>query len=267
MLRTPGLEDYRSESHLRIHPDWHAGEDRMSGGGDSSFVQVEVGYVVPPDNLGPVTSSVTTAPIPALLNGLVTVTANVSDDTTGNNNVASAEYQLNGDAAGRAMTCFGWRVQRVRTRMSRRRSPPSSLERTRCACGAPMRWAIPVCEACQTFLVTYKFTGFFSPIDNDPREHRQSGTGSAGKVAPYRRQRRSDRRSGELCEPLFLSHQLHRLRGRPAGCRRGSRLGCERSPVFGRWLLAVQLEDAEGRMPIPAAPCMWSSTAVRSRRW
>ena len=76
----------------------------LSGGGDSNFVQIEVGCAVPPDNQGPVTSSVATAPIPALLNGLVTVTANISDETTGGNNVASADYQLNGGGGWTGMT-------------------------------------------------------------------------------------------------------------------------------------------------------------------
>jgi hypothetical protein len=137
----------------------------LSGGGDSNFVQVEVGYVVPPDNQGPVTSSVTTQPIPALLNGMVTVTANVSDETTGNNNVASAEYSLNGG---------GWGAMAAQDGVFDSPNEDVAVSFLALTLGTNevcVRGTDAVnntgVAACQTFLVTYKFTGFFAPIDND----------------------------------------------------------------------------------------------------
>ena len=138
----------------------------ISGGGDSNYVQIEVGNVPPSDNQGPVTSSVATAPIPALLNGSVTVTANVSDVTTGNNNVASADYDLN---------VGGWTA--LTPSDGAFDSPNEDVEGSFTATQLGVN---EVCvkgtdalanvgtAACQTFLVTYKFDGFFSPIDNDP---------------------------------------------------------------------------------------------------
>jgi hypothetical protein len=135
-------------------------------GGDGNFIQVEVGYVAPADNQGPVTSSVATAPIPALLAGSVTVTANVSDVTTGNNNVASADYDVNGG---------GWTA--LTPSDGAFDSPNEDVEGSFTATQLGVN---EVCvkgtdalanvgtAACQTFLVTYKFDGFFSPIDNDP---------------------------------------------------------------------------------------------------
>jgi hypothetical protein len=138
----------------------------VTGGGDSNFVQVEVGYVPPADDQGPVTTSVATDPIPALLNGLVTVTANVSDVTTGDNNVASAWYSIDAgtyqpmDASDDAFD-----------------SPDEDVEASFYATAVGTH---EVCvkgfdalgnegaPACQTFLVTYKFAGFFDPVDNVP---------------------------------------------------------------------------------------------------
>jgi hypothetical protein len=137
----------------------------LMGGGDSNFVQVEVGFVEPPDTDGPITSSVMTSPVPALLNGMVTVTANVSDETTGNNNVASAEYQIDGGV---------W--QPMSSSDGAFDEPNEDVEATFTATSVGTH---EVCvrgtdsvgntgdAACQMFLVTYKFTGFFSPIDND----------------------------------------------------------------------------------------------------
>lgn len=137
----------------------------LSGGGDSNFVQIEVGHVVPPDNQGPITTSVATQPVPALLNGDVTVTANVSDVTTGNNNVASAEYSLD-EGSWTAMTAQDLSFD----------SPSEDVEETFtatevgthkvCVRGTDSLGNLGT-AACEMFLVTYKFTGFFTPIDND----------------------------------------------------------------------------------------------------
>lgn len=51
-------------------------------------------YYMGPDTEGPITSKVLAAPNPVLINGSVTLTAKVDDSTTGNANIASAEYSL-----------------------------------------------------------------------------------------------------------------------------------------------------------------------------
>lgn len=138
----------------------------LSGGGDSNFVQVEVGLVPPTDNQGPITSSVATDPIPALLNGLVTVTANVSDVATGNNNVASAEYSLNGDPyqpMNATDLAFDSPNEDVETSFYATTLGTNEV----CVRGIDALDNVGT-AACQTFLVTYKFSGFFPPIDNLP---------------------------------------------------------------------------------------------------
>jgi hypothetical protein len=114
-----------------------------------------------------VTSSVKTDPIPALLNGLVTVSANVSDETKGNSNVASAEYQINGGS---------W--QPMSAADAAFDSPNEDVQATFTA-GISLLGTNEICvrgtdalgnlggASCEYFLVTYKFTGFFQPIDND----------------------------------------------------------------------------------------------------
>ena len=139
----------------------------LSGGGDSNFVQVEVGYVPPADDQGPVTTSVTTSPIPALVNGLVTVTANVSDESTGNHNVVSAEYQLNGEAGWTPMSASIGAFDSPNEDVEATFTATEIGTNTVCVRGTDAFGNTGV-ASCQTFLVTYRFTGFFSPIDNDP---------------------------------------------------------------------------------------------------
>jgi hypothetical protein len=136
----------------------------MQPGGDANHIQIEVGYVVPPDNLGPVTSSVATQPVPALLNGTVTVTANVSDVTTGNSNVLSAEYSLNSGWVGMAAQdgAFDSPNEDVEASFTATQLGLNEV----CVRGTDILSNVGE-AACETFLVTYKFTGFFSPIDND----------------------------------------------------------------------------------------------------
>jgi hypothetical protein len=138
----------------------------LNGGGDSNFVQVEVGNVPPSDNEGPITSSVTTDPIPALLNGLVTVSANVSDVTTGNNNVASAEYSLNGDPY-QPMTAADLVFDSPNEDVEASFYATTVGTNEVCVRGTDSLANLGT-ASCQNFLVTYKFDGFFPPIDNLP---------------------------------------------------------------------------------------------------
>jgi hypothetical protein len=137
----------------------------LQPGGDGNYIEIEVGYVVPPDNQGPETSSVATQPVPALLNGTVTVTANVSDVTMGNSNVLSAEYSLNGGSwVGMSAQDGAFDSPNEDVEASFQATQLGTNEV--CVRGSDVLLNVGV-PACQTFLVTYKFTGFFSPIDND----------------------------------------------------------------------------------------------------
>lgn len=152
----------------------------ISGAGDANFIQIEVGNVPPADNQGPVTSSVATDPIPALLNGLVTVTANVSDVTTGNNNVASAEYSLNGDPyqpMNATDLVFDSPNEDVETSFYATTLGTNEV----CVRGTDALDNVGT-AACQTFLVTYKFAGFFPPIDNLP----EVNSVKAGQTIPVK---------------------------------------------------------------------------------
>lgn len=138
----------------------------LVGGGDANYIEVRFGYVPPPDSQAPVVSSITTQPVPALLNGQVTVTANVSDETTGGNNITSAQYSLN-DGAWQAMNAQDGSFSGASEDVTASFYATTLGENKVCVRGSDAlgNTASPVC---QTFIVTYKFTGFFSPVDNDP---------------------------------------------------------------------------------------------------
>lgn len=134
------------------------------GGGASSNVRIDAGYVPPADNEGPVTSDVVVDPDPVLLNGSATVTALVDDSSAGGSAIASAEYSLNGgdwtaataidgafDAVGEGAEAT-FVATEVGTNLICLRGT-DALGNTGDA-------------TCQSFLVAYKFEGFHSPIDN-----------------------------------------------------------------------------------------------------
>lgn len=138
----------------------------LSGGGDSNHIQIEVGNVPPTDSEGPIVSNVNVQPVPVLINGNADVSANVSDATTGGSNIASAEYQVDGVGVWQPMSPTDGSFE----------SPDEDAEVTYQATNVGTH---EVCvrgtdalgntgaAACQTYLVTYVFDGFFSPIEND----------------------------------------------------------------------------------------------------
>ncbi len=67
-------------------------------GGDANYILIKVGYLVPPatDDKAPIVTNVLADPNYAELGMPITVTANVNDKTTGENNIVSAEYSLDG---------------------------------------------------------------------------------------------------------------------------------------------------------------------------
>lgn len=137
----------------------------LTGGGDSNFLQVDVGHVVPPDTEGPVTSGVAIQPTPVLINGDATVTANVDDSTTGNNTIKSAEYSLNGGTWTAMAAQDGDGFNEVNEDVTATFTATTLGPNEACVRGTDVLDNTGD-AVCQTFLVTYDFTGFFPPIDN-----------------------------------------------------------------------------------------------------
>jgi parallel beta-helix repeat protein len=99
---TPGSEDF----HLQVgSPAIEAGTDLgvsddieksirpNPAGTDPDIGAYEMGSF---DDEGPITTQTTADPNPVAVNGIVTLTANVDDTTTGGSDIASAEYSLDG---------------------------------------------------------------------------------------------------------------------------------------------------------------------------
>jgi hypothetical protein len=141
-------------------------------GVDGSYVQIDAGYVTPPlppppsDTVGPVTKDMVITPAPVILNGEATVKATVDDSgDAGDSNIKSAEYSLNGEpwlpmiAQDDAFDAISEAVEATFTATN------IGLNEV-CVRGTDAHDNTGD-TMCQTFLVTYKFTGFFSPIDND----------------------------------------------------------------------------------------------------
>ena len=136
-----------------------------SGGGDSNFVQIDAGYVAPSDTEGPITSNVLVTPSPVLLNGDATVTALVDDETTGGNEIGAAAYALNGEAASPMIArdgAFDEIAEEVEGTFTATRVGTQEV----CVLGTDALGNTGD-YACQSFLVTYRFEGFYRPIDND----------------------------------------------------------------------------------------------------
>ena len=135
-------------------------------------LEIWVGYSVPPDDEGPVTSSVVVDPSPACLNGSATVNATVDDTDTGGSNIASAQYSLNG-------TWFPM--------LPSDGSFDSVSEGVTAGFDTTKIGANEVCvkgtdalnnsgaQTCQSFVVNYDFTGFFQPINNEAVNKAKAG--------------------------------------------------------------------------------------------
>jgi len=139
----------------------------LLGAGDSDYVEIAVGYVPPPDTTGPITSNISVMPMPVLLNGNATVTAIVDDSTSGNNTVSSALYTLNGSwtPADMILTAQDGAFDEVSEEVEATFAATRIGLNEICVAGSDSL-NNPGPSVCQPFLVTYKFTGFYSPIDN-----------------------------------------------------------------------------------------------------
>lgn len=139
----------------------------LSGGAGTNYVRIHVGYVAPPaDTDAPIVTSVAIMPVPVIINGQATVTAHVDDSTTGHHNIKSAEYSLN-DGVWTAMSAqdgaFDEEAEDVTATFTAYVLGPNNV----CVRGTDELDNMSDGTACQSFLVTYKFDGFFSPIEND----------------------------------------------------------------------------------------------------
>jgi hypothetical protein len=68
---------------------------RAYGGGDYDAFVAKI-FANTPDSVGPIVSGVTASPNPVGINAGITLTATVSDSTTGGSNIASAGYNIDG---------------------------------------------------------------------------------------------------------------------------------------------------------------------------
>lgn len=134
------------------------------GGGASSNVRIDAGYVPPADNEGPVTSDVVVDPDPVLLNGNATVTALVDDSTAGGSTIASAEYSLNG-GTWTGMSAIDGTFDTVAEGVEGNFVGTAVGTNLICVRGTDSLGNTGD-PTCQSFLVHYRFDGFFSPIDN-----------------------------------------------------------------------------------------------------
>jgi hypothetical protein len=158
-------------------------------GGDTNYVQMRVGYVVPPDNEGPITSNVQLTPNPALINGFAEVSANVDDSQTGNHPIVSATYQLNeGDWTD--MDADDGIFNGVAEDVSATIAPLTKIGvNTVCVKGTDSLGNEGGLDAdgnnginpCVDFVVTYAFEGFYSPVDNEA-----TNDAKAGQAIPFK---------------------------------------------------------------------------------
>jgi hypothetical protein len=136
----------------------------LSGGGDSSFIEIKLGYVPPADDQGPITSNVAVSPSPVLLNAPATVTATVDDSTTGGNTIASADYSIDGGGSAPAAAEDG-AFDEVTEDVTATFTPTQVGTHQVCVHGTDSLSNVGT-ASCQSYLVTYVFAGFFAPIDN-----------------------------------------------------------------------------------------------------
>lgn len=141
------------------------------GGGMSSNVTISIGYlevpdvvVLPADEAGPITSNVVVAPDPVYLNGSATVSATVDDSSTGGSLIAAAEYSVD-NGAWLAMSAKDGAFDGVTEEVEVSFDATSVGNHEVCVRGTDAAGNLGE-PLCQSFLVTYKFDGFFSPVDN-----------------------------------------------------------------------------------------------------
>jgi hypothetical protein len=134
--------------------------------GDASYIQISVGHYTPPDADAPEVSNIVIDPDPVYINGSATLTADIDDTGTGGSNIVSAEYNLN-DSGWLSMAAadgtFGSASESVTATLS---SLTTLGVNTVCVRGTDSAGNTSDGTDCNDFTVTYRFFGFFQPIDN-----------------------------------------------------------------------------------------------------
>lgn len=133
--------------------------------GNGANLTIRAGYLPPADEEGPATSDVQVSPDPVLLNGNASVTALVDDSNAGGSAVASAEYSLNG-GGWTAMAAIDGAFDSLTEGVEATFAATQIGSNLVCVRGTDALGNVGD-ATCQTFLVAYRFEGFFSPIDND----------------------------------------------------------------------------------------------------
>ena len=141
--------------------------------GNSANLTVIAGRLPPLDNEGPATTGVEVAPDPVLLNGSATVMALVDDSAAGGSHVASAEYSLNGEA-WTAMLASDGGFDAVTEAVEAGFTASQVGSNLVCVRGTDALGNVGD-PTCQTFLVAYRFEGFFSPVENDALNSAKAG--------------------------------------------------------------------------------------------
>ncbi len=142
-------------------------------GGEINYVMIAAGHVGPYDNEGPITSSVAVPPDPAYLNGEVTVTAVLDDTTTGDSNIATAQYSLNGGPwhpMAPSDSAFDTPQEEATATF-----PVTQIGKNTVCVQATDAYGNTGPSTCATFVVGYRFDGFLSPIDEGAVNRAKAG--------------------------------------------------------------------------------------------
>ena len=116
----------------------------------------------------------------AILNGTSTLRATISDQDVGNHPIVSAEYSLNGAewaAIGAQDGVFDAISEDVEAELPATKLGSNEV----CVRGTDANGNVTTPPTCTSFLVTYQFDGFSSPIDNTLVNAAKAGQAIPGK--------------------------------------------------------------------------------------
>jgi len=147
----------------------------MQPGSDHNHIQINVGYA---DQTGPKIDGIGVNPNPAIINGTATLRATVSDASTGNNKITSAEYSLNG-SAWELLSAQDGTFDSVSEDVSAELAATQLGANEVCVRGTDAKGNVTTPPTCSTFMVTYQFEGFAAPLNNE-----LINTAKAGQVVP-----------------------------------------------------------------------------------
>jgi len=134
----------------------------MQPGMDMNHVELSVGYT---DQTGPQVTQIGVDPNPAILNGTTNLRATVDDAAVGNHPIQSAEYSLNG-GDWTAMIAQDGTFGDIREDVEAELPATKLGSNEACVRGIDSKNNVTNPPTCTTFMVTYRFDGFFEPINN-----------------------------------------------------------------------------------------------------